>query len=272
MYTLSNFLRSKTFIKNFIYANLVVVFVLTCVYFWLSSYTDHGENVDVPDMRGKNYAQAKSVLENLNLRVAIMDSVFDMDKPKGSIIEQSPSKGAKVKEHRTVYLTLNAFKAPDVTVPNLKDASLRQAKAMLEVVGLVVGNIHYTPDIAKNAVLRYSFAGEAVSIGTHVPFGSKIDLTVGNGLAGDKITLPCLFGMNRKQVRNKLREISLSLGGEVFDASVTDSSAARIYKQTPNFSLGATINKGSSVDLYYTDDESKIPETPDTTSTPASEE
>jgi beta-lactam-binding protein with PASTA domain len=262
MYSFTNFISSKSFIKNFITANLVVAIILFAVYLWMSSYTDHGETIEVPNLNGKNFNQAKSILESLKLRVAIMDSVFDLSKPKGSIIEQNPSNGAKVKENRTVYLTLNAFQAPQVTVPNLKDASLRQAKAIIEVVGLQVGNITFTPDIAKNAILRYSYKGQNVKHGMQVPFGSKIDLTVGNGLNGETIEMPCLFGMKNNEAHNKLKDLSLSLGAEIFDSSVNDSSLARVYKQTPSYTNGAKINKGNTIDLYYTEDETKIPEIP----------
>jgi beta-lactam-binding protein with PASTA domain len=262
MYSFTTFLRSKVFAKNLLYALLVIACILFAAYLWMMSYTDHGETIEIPELKGKTMNQAKEKLEALNLRIAIMDSVFDVDRPKGSILEQNPAKGAKVKENRTVYVTVNAFKAPQVTVPNLKDASLRQAKAMLEVVGLEVGYINFKPDIAKNAILAYSFNGSIGKSGMQVPYGSKIDLVVGNGLTGEEIPMPCFYGLNKREARNKLKESSLALGAEVFDKTVTDSTNARIYKQTPSYMNGAKINKGASVDLYYTEDETKIPEIP----------
>jgi beta-lactam-binding protein with PASTA domain len=267
MYSITTFIRSKSFVKNFIYANLVVACILSIVYFWLSTYTDHGETIEIPELKGKNFAQAKSILEALKLRVAIMDSVFDADKPKGCIIEQNPTKGGKVKENRTVYITVNAFQAPQVTVPNLKDASLRQAKAIIEVVGLQIGYVNYRPDIAKNAILSYSYKGESVKTGMQVPYGSKIDLVVGDGLNGESIPIPCFFGLNKNEARNKLKDFALSLGAEVFDNSVTDTANAKVYKQNPNYSAKATINKGNPIDLYFTEDESKIPPIPKDTAT-----
>ena len=262
MYSITNFIRSKSFVKNFIYANLVVACILGIVYFWLSTYTDHGQTIEIPELKGKNFAQAKSTLEALKLRIAIMDSVFDVDKPKGSIIEQNPTKGAKVKENRTVYITVNAFQAPQVTVPNLKDASLRQAKAIIEVVGLEVGNIIYRPDIAKNAILGFSYKGQPFKTGMQVPYGSKIDLVVGDGLNGEAIPIPCFYGLTIAEAHNKLKENSLALGAEVFDSSVKDTLNAKVYKQNPNYSSKSIINKGNPIDLYYTEDESKIPAIP----------
>lgn len=243
-------------------ALLVITALIVVVYLWMMSYTDHGETIEIPNLKGKMYKQATLQLEKLKLRVAIMDSVFDVEKPKGSILEQNPAEGARVKENRTVYVTLNAFQAPQVTVPYLKDASLRQATAMLEVVGLTVGTTTYRPDIAKNAILGYSFRGENGKRGMQVPYGSKIDLVVGNGLTGEEIEMPCFYGLTLKEAHNKLREFSLALGAEVFDKTVSDSIEARVYKQTPNFVNGGTINKGSSIDLYYTEEESKIPTVP----------
>lgn len=269
MYTLATYIRSKLFLKNLLYALLVIAAIISLVYVWMMSYTDHGETIEIPDLNGQTLKQATAKLEQLKLRVAIMDSVFDVDHKKGSILEQNPAKGAKVKENRTVYVTLNAFQAPQVTVPNLKDASLRQATAMLEVVGLTVGATLYRPDIAKNAILGYSYKGQNGKKGMQVPYGSKIDLIVGNGLTGEEIDMPCFWGMNMREAHNKLRELSLALGAEVYDKTVEDSTQAKVYKQTPSFVNGASINKGSSIDLYYTSDESKIPEVPMLDSTSA---
>jgi beta-lactam-binding protein with PASTA domain len=267
MYSFTTFLKSKAFAKNVLYALLVVVLILLSAYVWMMSYTDHGETVEIPELRGKTMKQATEKLESMNLRIAIMDSVFDVERPKGSILEQNPVKGAKVKENRTIYVTVNAFQAPQVTVPNLKDASLRQAKAMLEVVGLEVGYINYKPDIAKNAILGYSFQGATGRGGMQVPYGSKIDLIVGNGLTGEEILMPCFYGLNKTEARNKLKEYSLALGAEVYDRSVVDTVNAKVYKQTPTFVSGTNIHKGTSVDLYFTEDETKIPEIPTTDTT-----
>jgi beta-lactam-binding protein with PASTA domain len=157
-----------------------------------------------------------------------------------------------------VYITINAYKPPTIKMPKLIDFSLRQATAVLETYGLEVGNLKYEPDFAKDAVLRQLYKGREIEPGEPIVQESKIDLVLGDGLKGEKVTLPDLIGMIRKQAVNKIKENALSLGSEVYDKSVEDTSKAIVYRQFPIFDIEAKVNQGRSIDLFYTQDISKI--------------
>lgn len=252
------FLRSKLFVKHAAIALAVVAIVLWCAFKFISTYTLHGKTIEVPDLKGKLIKDAAKTIEQMELRYVVIDSIYDEDQKPGTIVEQNPSPNFKVKQNRTVYLTVNAVNPPKVQMPNLIDVSLRQASAMLETYGLETGNLKYIPDYAFNAVLKQLYKGREIKPGTLIMRNSKIDLVLGDGLKGEKVPLPSLLGLTRKEAESALVAASLVPGAEVFDSSVKDTSLAKVYKQTPVFSNGAMINPGRSVDLFFTQDASKI--------------
>jgi beta-lactam-binding protein with PASTA domain len=161
-------------------------------------------------------------------------------------------------QNRKVYVTINAFKPPTIKMPKLIDYSLRQATAVLETYGLVVGNLKYEPDFAKDAVLKQMYRGRIIEPGEPIVQESKIDLVLGDGLKGEKVNLPDMIGLTRKEAVNKIAENSLSVGSEVYDKSVVDTFKAVVYRQFPLYSVDTKVNLGRAIDLFFTQDVSKI--------------
>src|ERR1700741_2634237 len=148
-----SFLKTKVFLINLGIAVLMIALLLGFTNTILSSYTRHGESITVPNLKGQTPEQVQEFLKDKGLRFSIVDSVFDFKKAKGIVLDQDPQPDSKVKENRTIYLTVNAIMPPQVKMPNLVDVSYRQAEAILQTYGLKVGELIYKPDLAKNAVL-----------------------------------------------------------------------------------------------------------------------
>jgi beta-lactam-binding protein with PASTA domain len=225
---------------------------------WLKSFTQHGIAVKVPELKGKTPKELKDLEKTIDLEFIINDSVYVFDEKKGTVIDQNPAAGSEVKQNRKVYITINAFKPPTIKMPKLIDFSLRQAKAVLETYGLEIGNIKYEPDFAKDAVLKQLYKGREIKPGDPVVQESKIDLVLGDGLKGEKVKLPDLIGLNRAEAVNKITENSLSIGSEVYDKSVIDTSKAIVYRQFPVFGSNEKVNLGRAIDLFFTQDNSKL--------------
>lgn len=253
------FLKSRTFFINLFAALAFVVLSLGFTYKWLDSYTRHGSSVSVPDLKGMQLDELDEFLSFRNLRYKINDStVFDLNIPPGTVIEQDPGPNEKVKENRTIYLSVTRTTAPGVKIPDLKDNSLRQAEAILRSFGLVTGQLIYKPDLAKNAVLEMQINGKTVDQGMEVPKGTTIDLVLGDGFGNTKVTVPDLFRLQLDEALFVIKASSLNVGGLHFDATVKDSATARVYKQFPTYESGMEISQGESVDLYLTQSESVI--------------
>lgn len=244
------FFTSKAFIIHLLLAVVFVAGVFGITYTYLSKYTHHGESIAVPDFRGLKKDRLESFVNSKHLHIAIVDSIFELDKIPGTVVEQDPAPDSKVKEDRTIYLTVNATLPPKVKMPDLIDVSYRQADAILQTFGLKVGNLIYKPDLAKNAVLGQRYRGSEIGPGTEIPKGSVIDLVLGDGLGNTKVAVPDLVGLTKGEALFVLKGSSLNIGTLFYDSGLKDSLFAKVYRQSPVPSDSATLSQGEAVDLY----------------------
>ncbi len=81
---------------------------------------------------------------------------------------------------------------------------------------------------------------------------------VGKGLDDVEVSVPCLYGLTRKEALEKLLESSLNIGSVKFDEP-KDSLSAKVYRQSPGCGKETNINMGQTVDLFFTTNKHKIP-------------
>ncbi len=252
MEKLTSYLKSKVFFTHLLIAIGLVFILLFLTYNWLSGYTNHGETVTVPDLKGKTMKDIEKFLVGKTFQVKIADSSsFILDKAPGTIIEQDPMANSKVKEGRTIYITITRTVPPGVKLPNLVDVSQRQAEAILGSFGLKVGQLIYKPDLAKNAVLAMLFKGNPIKAGEEIPKGSAIDLILGDGIGNTEVPVPTLVGLTTEEALFVLQGSQLNPGAMVYDEDVLDSASAVIYKQTPEPGDSIFVKQGESIDLYF---------------------
>jgi beta-lactam-binding protein with PASTA domain len=183
--SLLQFLKSKTFFKQLGLAIIALLVVVFLTMQWLSSTTNHGEFIKVPDLKGKTLETVKIELDDNDLAMEIQDSAnYNPKYPKFSVIEQYPKAGTQVKENRKIYLTLNPSGYRKVLVPNIVRRTFRQAKPTLETLGFEVGKVTYVDDIGKDEVIAIKYKGETIKAGDLLPLTSKIDVVLGNGNRG----------------------------------------------------------------------------------------
>lgn len=241
---------TKALLYNVLIAIGIIVVLLIIVQSGLKNYTRHGESITVNDLRGMTFDQVKSVLSDNNLEWEIMDSVFDMNKPPLSIVDQNPKPGSKVKQGRTIYLTINATSAPSTEIPDLIGrSSYKYAKMQLESYGLKVGEPVYRPDPHLNAVIGMEANGKPVTRKTKLTKGTVVTLILGDGLGNSRIPVPYLIGLRYDEAEFKLKGYSLNVGAAVVDDGVTDTSGAVVYKQVPAYGEGS-IRIGEPIDLF----------------------
>ena len=124
-----------------------------------------------------------------NYQFSVIDSIFDADKPKGSIISQDPFPGAKVKRNRMIYITVTSQIPEKTTMPDLHDLTLRQAQSLLESAGLKLGKLLYIRSFDEDAVQNQLFNGKPIPAGSIIDKGSIITLTVGMGAKASEARL-----------------------------------------------------------------------------------
>ncbi len=265
--TLLKFLGSKTFFKHLAYAVGGVAVLLTLTFLILRIYTHHGQALSVPDFTGLTLEEVQLKAKKHKMRIEISDSVFNNNRPKGTVIEQNPLAGFKVKKNRRVFLTMNANNPEKVKMPNIVGVSHRQAEAVLKNAGLEIGRLIHVPDIAVNNVLKQKYNGEEIKEGEMVPKGSKIDLVLGMGLSNQKTQVPNLDHYSLERAKNRIMRSALNIGAVIYDESIidgTDSTEAKVWRQYPSFKENKLIRLGSTVDLWLTVDSAILyPEIPE---------
>ena len=113
---ITDFIRSKAFRRNIIGALVLFVLLFFGLNIWLGSYTKHGETIIVPQLKGLSMEKTEKTLKEAGLAFEIVDSLYELGKSPGTVIEQDPASKTLVKMGRTIYLTVNASKPPKVKV------------------------------------------------------------------------------------------------------------------------------------------------------------
>ncbi len=176
-----SFKTNKYFWLNLIAMMAVVILLLFGVLKWLDVYTRHGEAVVVPDVKGMTVGEAEMLLRNHGLVCVVSDSNYVKNKPAGSILELNPSAGQKVKEGRTIYLTINTLDVPLRLVPDVADnSSVRQAQAKILAAGFKLSENELISG-EKDWVYGVKYKGRQLNMGDKVPVGATLTLVVGDG-------------------------------------------------------------------------------------------
>jgi beta-lactam-binding protein with PASTA domain len=242
---------SKEFFLTLLSMVVLGVLIYLAIFFWvLPAYTRHGKSIVVPEVFELSYEEGVKKLEEEGLRAVLSDSSYNAELPPGSILAQYPKEHSFVKPNRTVSLTINQKNPPQVTIPNIIDKSLYQAKAQLESWKLGVGNVTRRKDIATNTILEIKYLGKAIKPGKQVPQGAKIDLVVSDGQGSAKVSVPDLTGYAYEDALNTIRDLGLSLGALYYNANGPANLEGTVYNQNPKPTLRDSLRTGLPIDLY----------------------
>jgi beta-lactam-binding protein with PASTA domain len=176
-----SFKRNRLFWGNLL-AMVVVAFLLIFIVLKaLDAYTRHGQAILVPDAKGMSVCQAELLFRSKGLSCVVSDSVYVKGNPAGHVIDHLPAGGQKVKNGRTIYLTVNTSNVPLQLVPDVADnSSLRQAQARILASGFRLTANESTHG-GKDWVYRIKHNGRVLGPGDRVPVGSTLTLVVGDG-------------------------------------------------------------------------------------------
>ena len=255
------YLLSKEFRRMISYALAIFFAIILVTNIGLRIFTRHNRTQSVPNFKGLTINQARDLADDKNLRIQLMDSVYNIYHKRGTVMDQEPKEGTQVKKNRNIFLVMNAMNPEKVMMPNVVGVSLRQAVAILESNGLLAGRLRYVPDIATNNVLNQRYKNREVSPGTEIEKGSHIDLILGRASYSESAQMPDLRGLTLREAEKQISLAYLNLGATIYDKSVQnsdDSLSAIIFKQKPDPDSRQFVNMGSIVDLWLTIDSEKI--------------
>ena len=251
------YITEKVLLRNLILAFILTIIIILLVFKWLKLYTRHHKAFSVPDFYGLRIDEVNKITEEKKLKYVIFDSVYLNDLERGTVVDQHPGPGFKVKKYRKVFLTMNAVNPERIAMPDLVNLTLRQALSRLESHGLKVGKMIYEPDLAINEVLAQRYNGRTIEKGDTIVKGSKIDLVIGKGLSHKKTVVPSMIGYTLSEAQALLASMVLKIGKPNFDSSIIsqeDSLNAKIFDQIPRYNNNELIPLGSSIDVWLTVD------------------
>ena len=242
---------------NILLAIVVVVIILVSLIAYLKSYTQHGVEVEVWNVRGLAKEDAEAVLDQQGLRLVVIDSTYSEKVPFGTIVEQDPMPDSHAKLGRAVYVTVNASGKRQIPMPNLQDMSYRQAETTLRGLGLLVDTIYdYEPSAFRDLILDVKAHGQSVQPGEKIAVGTKVRLVVGFGRGTEEVEVPSVIGMSPVDARRVLLSHRLTVGAVTCDEAVEeDGTPLFVYQQIP--AAGEKLIEGETVALKLTMDPEK---------------
>ncbi len=184
-----SFKQNRFFWLNLIAMIVVVIGVCWGTLLWLDHYTHHGEAYVVPNVKNKSLEEARLALHNQKLEGLVVDSSYVKGLPDGMVLDQNPAGGARVKEGRTIYLTVTTSKVPLVKLPDLIDnSSLRQAEAKLKAMGFRLTEPEYVSG-EQDWIYGIKYRGRSLMSGDKVPHEAMLTLCVGNTAIRDSLAM-----------------------------------------------------------------------------------
>ena len=210
---------------------LIIIVVLIVIFFfsYLPRATNKGETITVPNIEGMQINQLESFLGSKDLRFEVNDSSYSSEQPPLAVLKQYPHAGAKVKEGRKIFISVNRINPPTVPVPNLVDGSIVNAEAVLQSNELKRGRIMLVPG-PFNVVKEMKYKGAHIEPNVRVPKGAVIDLVVESGHA-DIVELVDMVGWEFEDA--KLFVIGANLNMETKKVEDTVGYNPIVLKQKP---------------------------------------
>ena len=205
--------------------------------------------VTVPDVKGKQLALARQILEDGHLRVNVAET-YDANVPAGQVVSQDPDFGKTVKSDRlvTIYVSKGG---ESIDMPDLAGLAKSAAIERLQKLGLNLGSVYEKDSSSEpGTVLSHD-----PSTGTKINRGQVIDLIVSRGEPERKVEetpvtrkvtrVPDVYNASLGVAEDGIEGRGLYVGSVTYQ----DSSQAEGTVITQYPSPDAEVELGSYVDL-----------------------
>ena len=215
---------------------------------WLEFHTNHGKEIEVPNVTNLSVQKAIEVLDNTGLNYEIDSFSFDPKYRPFQVLQVYPTPGSRVKGGSPIRLKVNPRTWAPVSIPDIVDVSIYRAVNQLQLVGLKVGDTLYEPSIAKDAVLKLMLNGKVLKPGEMVPRFSIVDIVVGQGPKRN-VPVPNLVGYTLQEAQNIIKQNYFEPGlfYDEHEQNVNDPSLIVFYQ---NPSAGSISDQGVQIDLW----------------------
>ncbi len=196
--------------------------------------------VNMPNIAGMDYAEAKGLLNKNGLRVIRENDQYSMTVPKGEVIAQSTSAGKHLMTGDIVYVSIS-MGVEQTNVPNVQYLERQNAISALQSAKL-----NYTVKEEESDTVREGLViQQSVEAGSIVDVKTNVIITVSLGKLAD---MPSLVGTTL----NKARSEMAALGFEnVTYTGKYDAYTAENVIMTQSVPAGRRINVEEYIEIVY---------------------
>lgn len=224
---------------------ILLVFILASAAF-LSAITAmriaiHGREVTMPNLVGKNVAEANGMLVSRGLVLRVADHIYS-DLPINIVVRQSPPPGMLMKVSQQAHVVLSLGQR-QLRIPLLEGNSLRASRIELLRAGLQVGEVSSLnmPDEPADTVVVQTPRPGA---GAATP---RVDVLVSAGPRETGFVMPHLVGLNEVDAQHRLdvaglrRKVNYVSAPQWPHGSVIDQAPLAGLRITPSLTIELTV-------------------------------
>jgi beta-lactam-binding protein with PASTA domain len=246
--------RQKPWIPRWVAFLLLFLIILAVLLFLLIPRT-----VAVPDIKGKKVFGATKTLTEAQLTLdPVIKQKVAPNLPPGTIIDQTPAPGKKVKKQSQVHV-ITAIGTGNKSVPDVVGKTLTEANSIIEKKGLTVGAVNpQPPDPEGKVKSQIPAAGEVAKEGKPIQLfletaadkkkaagGGAAGGGGGGGGGGAKVVIPAIGKDDLEAYAAKIAELQLT---PIKQTSFSDTAeAGALFGTDPEG--GTEVEVGSEVKL-----------------------
>ena len=228
-----------------------------------SRSASQGNTVNMPSLLGKTYAEARTVLEELGLKIERGESEKSNQYSAGQIIAQSEESGNSVKVGTTVTVTLAAAGSTassdgtsstgsttsgttttttnsKVTVPPVVGKDENAAKSAITAAGLTVGTVS---EASSDTVESGLVISQSPSANSETESNGKVNIVLSSGPNKKKVT--DVIGHESSRAQSELAGDGFKV--EVKETYSDDMRAGLVVSTSPD--RGTYVQPGSTVTI-----------------------
>lgn len=197
--------------------------------------------VEMIDLRGKSFDEAKAELETMGLKIYQASTEESEEYEEGQIISQDIPEGDMVDEGTMIRVVVSSGKGEsEIAVPNVTGYTDTAAIGMLQDAGLDYNREYESSDkVPEGTVIR-----QTPESGTMAPEGTKVTIVVSQGK--ESVTVPDLKNHTESEARKALEAVGLQVGTVSTDYSDTVEEG-KVLDQSEI--AGKTVYSGTTVNI-----------------------
>ncbi|NQU68773.1 MAG: PASTA domain-containing protein [Candidatus Marinimicrobia bacterium] len=192
---------------------MIVCALVLLEYAGLPLYVGYNNEHYLPDVRDHYLDKAQIELNKLGYSTEVIVKDFSTEHEPGTIISMSPRPFTKVKEGRTIVLTM-AGERKELTVPNFMGESIRNAILETQRLGLVIDTVmeEFNSNFS-NDIISY----QSPKSGKLVKSGSAMTFMVSKGAPPDFFRVPDVINISLAKAREIIVDAGLKVGNVIYE-------------------------------------------------------